>query len=611
MLLSAEKISKNYSERMLLSEVSLYLNEGDKVGIIGVNGTGKSTFLRIIAGVEFADGGAISKNPGVRIAYLPQNPIFDDALSVMEQVFMGTSAHEQELAEYEAKAILNKLGITEYDQPIAQLSGGQKKRVAMASALIRPCELLILDEPTNHLDNDMVRWLEDYLIKYRGAILMVTHDRYFLDRITNRIVEIERGSLYTYDANYSGYLELQAEREEMAIAGERKRQAILKKELAWIQRGARARSTKSKGRIERFEELRDREGIAKKETIDLSSVASRLGRKTIEIQGISKSYEGKELIRDFSLIVLRDARIGIIGPNGCGKSTLLNMINRTIKPDSGSIDIGDTVRIGYFSQECEEMDLSLRVIDYIRNVAENIQTVDGVLTASQMLEKFLFPPDLQWNVIGRLSGGERRRLFLLRIIMDGPNILLLDEPTNDLDIQTLAILEDYLDGFSGAVVVVSHDRYFLDKVVDRVFAFEGNGEIRQYIGGYSDYLEQAEEDLRLEKDRLAKDQSKTGKDQMRSSKDQKNQSGSGGGKVRLKFTFKEQKEFDAIDDDIGALESQIGQIEADLIAESSNYEKLQELTARRESLDHALEEKMERWVYLNDLAEKIKSGDSE
>jgi ABC transport system ATP-binding/permease protein len=606
MLLAAEKISKNYSERMLLSEVSLYLNEGDKVGVIGVNGTGKSTFLRIIAGAEFADSGLISKNPGVRIAYLPQNPIFDEDLTVIEQVFRGTSAHEQELKEYEAKAILNRLGIMDYDQPIVQLSGGQKKRVAIASSLIRPCELLILDEPTNHLDNAMVQWLEDYLIRYRGAILMVTHDRYFLDRITNKIVEIDHGSLYTYDANYSGYLELQAQREEMAIAGERKRQAILKKELAWIQRGARARSTKSKGRIERFEELRDRDGIARKEKLDLSSVTSRLGRKTIEIDHVSKGYEGENLIRDFSMIILRDARIGIIGPNGCGKSTLLNMINGTIGPDSGTIDIGDTVRIGYFSQECEEMDLTLRVIDYIRNVAENIQTTDGILTASQMLEKFLFPADLQWNVIGRLSGGERRRLFLLRIIMDAPNILLLDEPTNDLDIQTLAILEDYLEGFGGAVVVVSHDRYFLDKVVDRVFAFEGNGEIHQYIGGYSDYLDELEEELKNEKDRAAKEQSKAQKDQSKGSKEQGSATALGAGKIKIKFSYKEQLEFEAIDDEIAALEQQIEGVEKALVAESSNYEKLQELTIQRENLDQKLELKMERWVYLNDLAEQMK-----
>jgi ATP-binding cassette subfamily F protein uup len=620
MLLSAEKISKNYSERMLLSEASLYLNEGDKVGIIGVNGTGKSTFLSIIAGTEFADSGTVSKNPGIRIGYLQQNPIFEEDLTVMEQVFKGTSEHEKELHEYEAKTILTKLDITDYEQKIAHLSGGQKKRVAIASALIRPCELLILDEPTNHLDNDMVQWLEDYLIRYRGAILMVTHDRYFLDRIANRIVEIEQGSLYNYDANYSGYLMLQAQREEMAVASERKRQAILKKELAWIQRGARARSTKSKGRIERFEELKERGGILQREKLDLSSVASRLGKKTIEIETITKSYGGSTLIDNFSCIILRDARIGIIGKNGCGKSTLLNIIKRSVKPDSGTVEIGDTVRMGYFSQESEEMDLSLKVIDYIRGIAENIQTADGILTASQMLEKFLFPADLQWNTISRLSGGERRRLFLLSIIMAAPNILLLDEPTNDLDIQTLAILEDYLESFSGAVVAVSHDRYFLDKVVDRVYAFEEDGQIRQYIGGYTDYLDQRSfgqketSQGKALKSRNASEAlgSKSVKGQANGQKEKESQSpklpkpGEHSLPKKIKFTFKEKMEFDSIDDVIAEIESQIFAVEEAILSEASNYEKLQALTEQKESLDNELEAKMERWVYLNDLAEQMK-----
>ncbi len=604
MLLAAEKISKNYSERMLLKEASLYLNEGDKTGVIGVNGTGKSTLLRIIAGADVPDSGTVSRNAGVRIAYLPQNPIFDENLAVMEQVLAGASAHERELQEYEAKAILNRLDITDHLQPVSELSGGQKKRVAIAAALVRPCELLILDEPTNHLDNDMVQWLEEYLIRYKGAILMVTHDRYFLDRIANRIVEIDHGMLYDYDANYSKYLELQALREEMAEAGERKRQAVLKKELAWILRGARARSTKSKGRIERFEELRDREGPVRQERMEMNSLATRLGRKTIELDHIAKAYGERALIKDFSCIILRDARIGIVGRNGCGKSTLLNIIKGTVPPDSGIVEVGETVRIGYFSQESEDMDLSLRAIDYVRSAAENIRTADGMLTASQMLERFLFPPDLQYNTISRLSGGERRRLFLLRILMDAPNILLLDEPTNDLDIQTLAILEDYLDNFSGAVVAVSHDRYFLDRVVDRVYAFEEDGEIRQYIGGYTDYTEQQRQSKASVKPAGMSDKGQPG---VRAGRGKSEEAGlTGEQRRKSKFTYKEQMEFDSIDGEISELEVKMQQIEKEIVDASSDYGKLQELADRKERLDQELEMKMERWVYLHELAEQMK-----
>jgi len=589
MLLAAEKISKNYSERMLLSEVSLYLNEGDKAGIIGVNGTGKSTLLRIAAGADQADSGVVMRDPAARIVYLPQNPVFDADLTVMEQVFRGAPAHEMELREYEARTILNRLGIAAHEQPVGELSGGQRKRVALASALIRPCELLILDEPTNHLDNDMVGWLEDYLIKFKGAILMVTHDRYFLDRIVNRIYELERGTLYSYEANYSKYLELKAQRLEMAAAGERKRQAVLKKELAWIQRGARARSTKSKGRIERFEALRDSEGPASAQRLEIGSLASRLGKKTIELDHIAKAYDGRSLIKDFSCIILRDARIGIVGKNGCGKSTLLNIINGTIEPDSGSVAVGDTVRTGFFSQESEEMDLSLRVIDYIRGAAENIRTEDGVLTASQMLERFLFPPDLQYNIIGRLSGGERRRLYLLRILMGAPNILLLDEPTNDLDIETLSILEDYLESFSGAVVAVSHDRYFLDRIADRIYAFEEDGEIRQYNGGFSDYLEaipQADRQKAASPKQPAPDRAPQ--------------------RQKTKFTYKEQQEFDTIDDEIAGLEAALANLEQEMAAAASDFESLGSLMERKEALEKNLEERMERWVYLHELADRLK-----
>lgn len=588
-LLSAEAITKSYREGNLLDGVSLYLEEGDKAGIIGINGTGKSTLLKIIAGVEQPDSGSVVTASGVRIGYLPQNPGFAAGTTVLAQVFSGAASAARQAKEYEAKSILTRLGITEFDRDVSTLSGGQKRCVAIASALINPCELLVLDEPTNHLDSSMVAWLEDYLKRFKGSLLMVTHDRYFLDRVTNRIVEIDRGKLYTYQANYSRYLELKAEREQMEAGSERKRQSLLKKELAWMQQGPKARGTKSRFRIERFEQLSAQEGPKAADKLDLNSVSTRLGKKTVELQGVGKQFGGQWFVKDFDLLLPRGARVGIVGPNGCGKSTLLKLITGSLQPDTGSVVLGETVKLGYFSQECEEMDPSLRVIDYIRGIAENIRTPDGTLSASQMLEKFLFPPDLQWNTISRLSGGERRRLFLLRVLMDAPNILLLDEPTNDLDIQTLRILEEYLDGFEGAVVTVSHDRYFLDRVVESIYAFEPGGTLRQYLGGYSDY-----ERLRVQEKPVGEAKSKAAREPREKTR-------------RLKFSYKEQLEFEGIDGEIAALEEDLAETERQIEQQASDYTKLEELLARKEELTARLDEKTERWVYLNELAEQIEA----
>ena len=588
-LLSAEAITKSYREGNLLDGVSLYLEEGDKAGIIGINGTGKSTLLKIIAGVEQPDSGSVVTASGVRIGYLPQNPDFAAGTTVLAQVFSGAASAARQAKEYEAKSILTRLGITEFDRDVSTLSGGQKRCVAIASALITPCELLVLDEPTNHLDSSMVAWLEDYLKRFKGSLLMVTHDRYFLDRVTNRIVEIDRGKLYTYQANYSRYLELKAEREQMEAGSERKRQSLLKKELAWMQQGPKARGTKSRFRTERFEQLSAQEGPKAADKLDLNSVSTRLGKKTVELQGVGKQFGGQWFVKDFDLLLPRGARVGIVGPNGCGKSTLLKLITGSLQPDTGSVVLGETVKLGYFSQECEEMDPSLRVIDYIRGIAENIRTPDGTLSASQMLEKFLFPPDLQWNTISRLSGGERRRLFLLRVLMDAPNILLLDEPTNDLDIQTLRILEEYLDGFEGAVVTVSHDRYFLDRVVESIYAFEPGGTLRQYLGGYSDY-----ERLRVQEKPVGEAKSKAAREPREKTR-------------RLKFSYKEQLEFEGIDGEIAALEEDLAETERQIEQQASDYTKLEELLARKEELTARLDEKTERWVYLNELAEQIEA----
>jgi ATP-binding cassette subfamily F protein uup len=586
MLLAAEKISKSYSEKILLREVSLYVDKGDKIGIIGVNGTGKSTLLKILAQAEEPDAGTVTVYTGTRMQYLSQNPALDDAQTVLEYVDSGAPDTD----EFEVKRVLTKLGITELNKPIGLLSGGQKKRVAIAAALIRPCDVLILDEPTNHLDTDMIRWLESFLIRFTGALLMVTHDRYFLERVTNKIAEIDHGRLYSYDANYSRYLELKAQREEMALASERKRQSILRRELEWIKQGPKARGTKSKDRIARYDALSEQSGPAAQGKLEMGSLTSRLGKKTVEINDISIGFDGRLLIRRFSHNLLRDDRIGIIGKNGCGKSTFLNLVSGRLAPDSGAVVHGDTVRLSYFSQGTEELDLSQRVIDYIKDIAGTVETPSGTLTASQMLEKYLFTPDLQWNTIGRLSGGERRRLYLLGILMQAPNILLLDEPTNDLDIQTLTILEDYLESFGGAVMVISHDRYFLDKVTDTIFDFQGDGTIRKYLGCYSEYCEETP----LEEPSRKAPEPAAASAQVRSNANKK-----------LKFTFKEQREFETIDTDIAALEAQLTEVSARMDAAASDYILLQELMAEKEALDRALENKMERWEYLNTLADQI------
>ena len=595
-LLTAQNISKTYMERKVLDDVSFFLNEGDKVGIIGINGTGKSTLLKILAGAEESDSGDIIRTNGIRISYLPQIPEFGDSGSVLEQVLLHLPKDLRQAKEYEARSILEKLGISDQQRDISTLSGGEKRRAGIAAALIQPSDVLLLDEPTNHIDNETAQLLEDLLMKYRGAIVMVTHDRYFLNKICRKIVEIDRGKLYVCDGSYSDYLMQKAQREADAEAAERKNRTLYRRELEWISRGARARGTKSKDRIERFEALKNRELPVTAEKVQLQSVSSRLGRKTIEIENISKSVDGKPLITDFSYIVSRDARIGIVGRNGEGKSTFLKMLHGDIAPDSGNIIVGDTVNIGYFSQECESMDPSLRVIEYIRETADIVRTPDGTVTASQMLERFLFNSELQWNRIEKLSGGERKRLYLLKILMTAPNILLLDEPTNDLDITTLTILEDYLESFSGAVIAVSHDRYFLDKTASEIFEFR-NGCCTRFNGNYSDYAEKvkemyADEAPKPKKESVRKERVFTGK-------------------KKLRFSFKEQREFDTIDEDIASLEEQIAAAEKEISANSSDYVKLQELSDKKTELEAQLNEKMDRWVYLNDLAERIERGETE
>ncbi|WP_195283006.1 ABC-F family ATP-binding cassette domain-containing protein [Harryflintia acetispora] len=591
-LLTAQQITKSYGVTPLLDGVTLGIGDNEKIGVIGQNGAGKSTLLKIIAGVEEPDAGEITKMNGLHIGYLPQNPDFRGERSVLLQAMAGIEQQNREAAEYECKAILTRLGVNDLGQKVGELSGGQKKRVALAAALVTQVDLLILDEPTNHIDNEMIEWLEDYLRRYKGALLMITHDRYFLDRVTNRIVEVAGGSLYSYEANYSGFLSLKAQREESLAASARKRQALLRKELAWIQRGAKARGTKARFRVERFEELSAQPAQKKAQGLELRSLSSRLGKKIIEIEGIFKSYGERTLIKDFSYNLLRDDRLGLIGPNGCGKSTLLKIILGLVSPDSGQVEKGATVKIGYFSQECGEMDPSQRVIDYIKDTALNIQTPDGVLSASQMLETFLFTPDMQYTAVGKLSGGERRRLYLLRILMDAPNVLLLDEPTNDLDIETLTVLEDYLDTFPGAVIAVSHDRYFLDRVARQVFVFEDGGVLTGYVGGYSDYLSCRKEEP--ERGAPARKAPAAGRQRER----------------KLRLSFKEQRELETIDGEIAALEEALQENERQLAEQASNYAALQELTAEKEGLQAQLDEKMERWVYLNDLAQRIAEQDS-
>ena len=589
-LLTAEHIVKAYSERVLLNDVNFSIQQGEKVGVIGTNGMGKSTLLKIIAGVEEADQGEIIKGNKVHIRYLPQTPVFEKNMTALEAVLQGNvNDLNQWSAESEAKTILQELDLDDYEQKITELSGGQKKRVALANAILAPVEILILDEPTNHLDDEMSQWLEEYLIKFRGAVLLVTHDRYFLDRVVTRIVEVDKGKLYSYPGSYSEFVRLKAERQNMEIASERKRQSILRTELEWLHRGARARSTKQKAHIERIEQMQEQKAPEKEVQVQMSSIASRLGKKTIEVNAVQKSYGEKCLFDEFSYIFLKNDRIGIIGPNGCGKSTLIKIITGNLKPDSGTVEIGDTIKIGYFSQENEYMDESLKAIEYVKEVGEYVHTVNGIISASQIMEQFLFDGTMQWTQISRLSGGEKRRLYLLRILMSQPNVLILDEPTNDLDIQTLTILEDYLDAFDGIVITVSHDRYFLDRIVRRIFAFE-NGHIRQYEGNHSDYLLARPEPMKKSVSLEVKPE----KEKTQKVKTQK-----------LKFSYKEQKEFETIDEDIEKLEHAIADKDRLIGLNASDFVKLNQLTTEKEELENKLEEKMERWEYLNELNEKI------
>lgn len=602
-ILNIEHISKIFGEKVIFDDVSYGIHEGDKIGIIGINGTGKTTILKIIAGIEEPDEGQVITQNGLRLTYLAQNPKFPEDITVLDYVADGKWQKDWS-TESEARNVLNKLGITEHEQKVHLLSGGQKKRAALARILVNPADILILDEPTNHLDNEMISWLEDYLIRFKGAVIMVTHDRYFLDRVTNKILEISHGKLYSYEANYLKFLEMKAQREEMEQASERKRQSILRMELEWAKRGCRARSTKQRARLERLEDLKNKTAPVRDANVELDSVETRMGKKTIELHHVSKSYGNRNVVEDFDYIVLKNQRLGIIGPNGCGKSTLIKMIAGTLFPDEGEVELGETIRIGYFAQEVPDMDNSMKVIDYIRSVAEYIPTREGKISASQMLERFLFDAAMQYTPIAKLSGGEKRRLYLLKVLMGAPNVLLLDEPSNDLDIPTLTILEDYLDSFSGIVIAVSHDRYFLDNIVDRIFAFEGEGHLVQYEGGYTDYqtARQRKEDAQ-EKESAETPEDKTSKKAAR--KDWK-----ANRQEKIRFTYKEQREFETIDDDIAALEEKAEKLEVEMMANATNSMKLRQIMEEKEAVQAELEEKMERWVYLNDLAEKIEAQKS-
>ena len=601
-LLTIEHLTKSYTERLLFDDTSFSINEGEKIGLIGINGTGKSTLLKIVAGLEEPDDGSVVRGRNLDIRFLSQNPKFHDGDTILESIVRENEGHAHVWdLESQAKTMLTKLGFTDFDDRVETLSGGQRKRVALVSVLLSTADLLVLDEPTNHLDSAMADWLETYLRRFNGALLMVTHDRYFLDSVTNRIVELDKGKLYSYQANYEGYLELKAQRLDMEQATERKRQSLLRVELEWMQRGARARSTKQKAHIERFETLRDQKGPEADQNVELDSASSRLGRTTVELEDISKAYGDKVLMKDFTYIFLKNDRIGIIGPNGSGKSTLMKIIAGWLEPDAGNVTVGQTVKMGYFSQENEAMDGSVKVINYIRGAAEYVKTKDGSISASQMLERFLFPSSVQYTVIDKLSGGEKRRLYLLRILMEAPNVLLLDEPTNDLDIQTLTILEDYLDSFQGIVITVSHDRYFLDRVVRRIFAFEGEGRVTQYEGGYTDY--QAAFAEKYPEGMLPAGMG-TGKKSSDRNEGKKTTEKPKGEK-KLRFSFKEQREWDTIEDTIAAVEEKIADLDAQIEKSVSNYTKLNELMEEKRIQEQLLEEKMERWMILNDLAERI------
>lgn len=605
-LLTLENVSKSYTERMLFDHIGLGINDGDKIGVIGINGTGKSTLLKIIAGLEEPEEGSVTKGNKLRIAYLPQTPVFDNSKSILLNVTEGQTAKESYRNIIgEARVMLQKFGISDPDGTASTLSGGQKKRIALVRTLLTESDLLVLDEPTNHLDSDMTEWLEEYLKKYKGAFIMITHDRYFLDRVTNKIIELDKGKLYSYQTNYSGFIALKAEREEMAIATEQKAKTLFKTELAWMQRGARARSTKQKAHIQRFEALRDRDKPQTDSSVEINALSSRLGKKTIELAKISKSFDGAALFAPFSYILLPTDRIGIIGRNGCGKSTLLNILTGKLEPDTGYVDMGTTIKVGYFSQENEALDSDMTVLQYIRNTAEYIETADGTMSASAMCEQFLFDGSMQYTKIEKLSGGEKRRLYLLKVLMDAPNILVLDEPTNDLDIQTLTILENYLLEYPGIVVAVSHDRYFLDKLATRIFSFE-NGEIVRYEGNYSDFKETAGERTQSTLKSVTGnpvDKNDAVKADSLPSKETWKQKDS-----RLKFSYKEQREYETIDADIAALEEKLVFLDNEIAASASEYSKLTALMAEKEQTEAALEEKMDRWVYLNDLAEQIEAA---
>lgn len=591
-ILNIEHISKIFGEKVIFDDVSCGIQEGEKIGVIGINGTGKTTLLKLIAGTEEADAGQIIKQNGIRIAYLPQSPAFPEDATVLSYANEGIRENDW-TAKSEVKSALTKLGITDFDQKIEHLSGGQKKKVALAKTLTSSFEVLLLDEPTNHLDSDMIAWLEDYLRKYKGVVVMVTHDRYFLDKVTNKILEISRGKLYAYEANYSQFLELKAQREEMELASERKRQSVLRMELEWAKRGCRARTTKQKARLERLEVLKGKNAPVQEQVAQIDSVETRMGKKTIELRHVSKSYGDKKLIDNFSYIALKNQNVGIVGPNGCGKSTLLKIIAGVIEADEGEVEVGETIKIGYFAQEVPNMDTKQKVIDYVKDIAEYIPTREGKITASQMLERFLFTPDMQYAPIEKLSGGEKKRLYLLGILQSAPNVLIFDEANNDIDIPTMTILEDYLNSFQGIVITVSHDRYFLDNVVDRIFEFDGNGHLQQYEGGYTDYVEAKKKRETAETE--DKEKKVSVKNDWKQNREKK-----------LKFSYKEQKEYETIDDDIAKLEEELENIDDEMMKNATNSTKLSELTKQKEEKEMLLEEKMERWVYLNDLAEKIK-----
>lgn len=612
-IINIEHISKIYGEKMIFDDASFGIQERDKIGIVGINGTGKSTLLKMICGEEVPDSGQIIRQNGLKIAYVPQNPAFPEKADIRSYALQ-----EGEAESWQVESNLLELGITDFSERLGNLSGGQRRRVVLAKTLAGEFDVLLLDEPTNHLDGEMITWLEEYLRAYRGTVVMVTHDRYFLDRVTNRILEISHGKMYGYDAAYSGFLELKAAREEMEMASERKRQSILRIEMEWAKRGCRARTTKQKARLERLEALKSGSAPERDQTVELDSVETRMGKKTIELHHVSKSYGEKKILEDFSYIVLRNQRLGIIGPNGCGKSTLIRMIAGITEPDSGSVEKGETIRIGYFAQEEQDMDDSQRVIDYVKEIGEYITTKDGKISASQLLERFLFSPDMHYAPIGKLSGGEKRRLYLLGVLAENANVLLLDEPGNNLDIPTMTILEDYLNSFSGIVIAVSHDRYFLDNMADRIFELDGNGHARQYEGGYTDYLEAKK---RRGEDASGASEGAQGKNSAGAASGkalERPEEGNGSGESRkdtkdwkkgqprkLKFSYKEQKEYESIDGEIASLEEKLESLERQMAANATNSVKLKELLEEQEKTNALLEEKTERWVYLNELAEKI------